>query len=355
MVSVQTLIHANAPGSGKGLLVATLSTILAGRPMACMAPSPSDAEEAKRITALLMTGATLALIDNVADSLGSASLDALLTASVWESRVLGSSRMVRLPVQLSLFATGNNIRLRGDTGRRTLAIRLTSPDENPERRTGFRYDPLLPWVAAQRSRLLTAALTLLRAYVVAGQPDQCLPAWGSYEGWSALVRGCLVWAGQPDPGATRLDLQGAGDDTTLALGDLLAGWEAIAAQFGGRCTAAQVHAVLTMDAGRQQHPHLWAALDELAPGGTGRLPTVRQIGNTLKRFRGRVVGGRVLEKSGTRGEAGIYWAVRPIAPVPSVITGPETTPASAVSGTGPSSEEATSTDPSGDGGHPAAA
>src|SRR5262245_44615863 len=52
-----------------------------------------------------------------------------------------------------------------------------------------------------------------------------LPAWGSFEGWSALVRSAVVWADLPDPGETRLQLQESADVTAEWMGVLLGCWE----------------------------------------------------------------------------------------------------------------------------------
>ncbi len=50
---------------------------------------------------------------------------------------------------------------------------------------------------------MSAALTILRAYHVAGRPDQKLPSWGSFTVWSELIRGALVWTGLADPFLTQ--------------------------------------------------------------------------------------------------------------------------------------------------------
>jgi hypothetical protein len=90
-------------------------------------------------------------------------------------------------------------------------IRLESPEEHPEKRADFHRPHLLSWIAENRLQLLAGALTILRAYIVDGRPDMKLPAWGSFEGWSALVRSAVVWVGMPDPGQTRVVLQETAD------------------------------------------------------------------------------------------------------------------------------------------------
>ena len=51
--------------------------------------------------------------------------------------------------------------------------------------------------------------------------------WGSFEAWTDLVRHAVVWAGLPDPGATRKELTTQADREAAALRQLMAGWEEI--------------------------------------------------------------------------------------------------------------------------------
>ena len=110
-------------------------------------------------------------------------------------------------------ATGNNLIFAGDMTRRALLCRMDAGMEHPEGRS-FDLD-LRTWVPANRVRLVAAGLTILRAFVVAGRPglDRLKP-FGSFEAWSNLVRGALVWLGEPDPCITRKHI--AADDPVKA-------------------------------------------------------------------------------------------------------------------------------------------
>src|SRR5262245_57668872 len=92
---------------------------------------------------------------------------------------------------------------------------------------GFRHPNLLQHVRENRLALLTAGLTILRAFVVAGRPEAGLKPWGSFEGWSGLVRNCIVWLGLLDPGDTRRELAEASDRDAAALRMLFAGWHEV--------------------------------------------------------------------------------------------------------------------------------
>ncbi len=65
----------------------------------------------------------------------------------------------------------------------------------------------------------------LRAYIVAGAPEQTRPL-GSFEGWSRLVRDALVWLGEPDPVQT-IERTRTEDPQREALAVVLAQWRAL--------------------------------------------------------------------------------------------------------------------------------
>jgi hypothetical protein len=205
------LVDANVRAAGKGLLLDCICQIVTGERFTIATYTGDEDELRKRITSLALAGDRLVLFDNLEGKFGNAVLDAALTGTAWKDRVLGVNRMAEAPLYMTWYATGNNVSVAADTARRICHVRLESPEEHPEERQDFLRPNLLAWVGENRPRLLAAALTVLRAYCVAGRPDQDLPAWGSFEGWSGLVRSAVVWIGLPDPGRTRLLLQDQAD------------------------------------------------------------------------------------------------------------------------------------------------
>jgi hypothetical protein len=144
------LVEANVPGAGKGLLVSTANLIVRGDSSAVLEFS-RDAEELQKVlTALLIQGESIAMFDNVEGTLGGGVLNKLLTAELWEGRILGTSSTVRVPNLCTWWCTGNNVSVLGDTARRVCAIRLESPLENPEERTDLHHDDLPAWVRSSR-------------------------------------------------------------------------------------------------------------------------------------------------------------------------------------------------------------
>ena len=215
------LFDANVRGSGKSLLADINSLIVTGREATRLSSPSNDEECRKRITALVMNNDAIVLIDNITDRFGSAALDAALTGTTWKDRRLGHTELIEAPLRMTWYASGNNVILAADTARRICHIRLESPLENPEDREGFEHPDIRKHVRQNRPALLAAALTILRGYIAAGSPNQKLKPWGSFEGWSDLIRGTIGWCGLADPGETRTKLRSTSDSEAGALRQML--------------------------------------------------------------------------------------------------------------------------------------
>ncbi|MBX9581988.1 MAG: hypothetical protein K2X87_16915 [Gemmataceae bacterium] len=210
---------------GKGLLADTIGLPRTGRRFPVMSYTPDREELRKKITTLAVEGERLVLLDNLAGAVGNDVLDMALTADRWKDRVLGTNRVYDGPLHVCRYATGNNVRLHADTARRACHVRVESADERPEPKADFKYPDLRAHLRSRRGPLLSAALTVLRGWVVAGRPRHGLPAWGSFEGWSAVIRKAVVFAGLSDPGDTRLALPTAADRDAAVMSAVLDGLE----------------------------------------------------------------------------------------------------------------------------------
>jgi len=271
------LVTAHAAGTGKGLLVGVISTIASGRQSpTLMDIGENEAETRKRITATLIAGAQVVSLDNLTHSLGARALCQVLTSEEYTDRVLGVSETVNLPTTgTTWLATGNNLTVSGDMTRRVLMCSLDARVERPEDRE-FSRTGLLDWCATDRKRLVAAALTMLRAFHVAGRPFGSPPL-GSFEDWSQMVRGTLVWLGMPDPLEAREAVE-VEDPERQELRTLHDGW---AHAFEGRAVSAKEAACSTAMS------ETWIAL-------VGKpQPTAREIGApVLRKYRGRLLDGR---------------------------------------------------------------
>ena len=298
-----TLIEANVQGAGKGLCAELIGLILTGRPIPTTSTDPSDPDEMRKfILGAAMAGTPMLLIDNVTGRLGCAPLEAAMTSTTITDRVLGESRQVTLTMAAVWFATGNNVRLSPDMTRRVLHVRLESPEERPEERTGFTIPDIRGWVLRHRARLLRAALCVLRGYCAAGRPSMGLRPWGSYEGWSDLVRSAVVWAGLADPHASS-DSASEGDEDTAALRTLLAAWPAD----GGGLVHLKASELLE----RAKDPHrgpFGEAVRDMLPEGVEKL-SAKAVGRCLARYLGRVLAGRKLARREDRNGVMHWFAV----------------------------------------------
>jgi hypothetical protein len=276
-------IEASTRGSGKGLLAEVACRIATGGATHVMPLTGQTAEDEKRITALLVSGASWILLDNVTE-LDSAPLSAVLTASIWRGRILGVSRMVSVPNDATWVATGNNIRLSSEMARRVIPIRLEPQEERPEERTGFRHHPLLDWVRDHRVELVSACLSLIYAWVDAGQPagEKTL---GSFERWARVMGGVLAHAGINGFLEGREALHTDADPETEDWKALYEHWWMVYQE--GSITA---KGVLGLAKQHRLLLWLWAGQNELA--------AQQRLGHALRGMRGRVLGRYCLRSAG---------------------------------------------------------
>lgn len=283
------LVEANTPGTGKGLLCDTISHLTLGREMSRMSYPSDDDEMRKNITATAIAGDRTVLIDNVGGNFGSPALDAMLTAGTWRDRMLGRSETTGdIPLSTIWYATGNNLILVGDIARRICPIRLNSPLEKPEERTDFHHADLLVWVHRQRGGLMRACMTILKAYIDSGRPNQNLTPWGSYTGWSSLVRSAVVWAGLPDPAGAKTELRSQSDRGIGVLKMIIDGMNEFDPDGMGK-TVSEMLKVFTYPEGRYEI--LKSALAEL---GGKKTITPHSVGMKLHHLKERVCGGKCI-------------------------------------------------------------
>ena len=189
------LIDAPQPGTGKDLLGDVAGTLATGGSIPSMTAPAREDEWRKQITATLKAGQPVVKIGNVDRELKSSELAAVLTTERWEARELGFSHNVVLENRATWIATGNNIKVGNDMGRRCFRISLDPRSSQPWKRTGFKYPNLLEHIRQHRAIYVGHALTLCRAWFAAGRPPGDAPVIGSYESWCRTLGGILTHAG----------------------------------------------------------------------------------------------------------------------------------------------------------------
>jgi len=211
-------------GTGKSKLVDRCAVLVRGHECPVTSQGDDETEFEKRLGAELLEGSRLISVDNCERPLGGALLCQTATQHFLKVRVLGFSKTVIVTNGTLMFATGNNLQLYGDMLRRGVIGRLDAGVERPELRTFTREDPVHT-LKRERGRYVSAALTVLHAFNVAGRPVTRQPL-GGFEGWSRLVRDTLIWLGEVDPVET---IEGArsGDPERQKLEAVIAQWRQV--------------------------------------------------------------------------------------------------------------------------------
>jgi hypothetical protein len=276
-----------APGTGKSLLVDTCAVLATGRPMPVISQGHSEEELEKRLGAALLAGDTGISLDNCDREVGGAFLCQALTQRHVNIRILGLSRNAETPSNATIFATGNNLVIAGDATRRALLCAMDAGLERPETRV---FSSNVIEVAQQRrGELVVAALTVLRAWHIAGERIGLSP-FGSFDRWSYRIREPLVWLGQIDPCETLIDVRKS-DPQRDALIAVLMQWE-LHLGINHRYTVQDV-------IGRAiNEPTLYTALISVAGSSSGQSVSNERLGRWLKRVQGKIANGLVLVQDG---------------------------------------------------------
>ena len=213
---------ATKPGSGKSLLADCISLVSTGKKPATLNMPPNDDKEAeKRYDSVLMAGDPVILIDNIQHTVKSDRLCSIATQTVIDSRILGFSKILKMPSNSLWLFTGNNISFAGDITRRVLKSRIDPRCENPEERT-FKKD-VKRFVIENRKVIVESVLTILKAFIQEKNKPVVTPL-GSFEEWSNLVRRAVIWLGLSDPVEAKKNVQNEDSDRKRLCG-LLELWK----------------------------------------------------------------------------------------------------------------------------------
>ena len=266
---------------------------LLGAPPASMSQGRAP-KRRKRLSTVLFASDPIILIDNCERDISGDFLCSMLTQEMVQARILGLSERRILPSTALVLATGNNLTLAGDASRRAVLCGLDAKVERPDARV-FDFD-FHAEVLARRAELVVAGLTVLRAYHVAGRPEQLTPM-GSFSDW-AWIRGALVWLGHADPADTRSTIleNDPRKDELITVMDL---W---AAAFSNNQTAvADIRSDGTTNA-------LYLKLIEVANCRGGKW-SGKSVGWWLRRHKDRIVSGRSFRVDGRKTDRGQLWAL----------------------------------------------
>lgn len=302
-------LHAfDAPtaGTGKSLLSELVGIVMTGQTPSMMSQGKTSEEDEKRLSAVLMTGDPLIVIDNCERTVEGDFLCTMLTQEIVQARILGKSERLTMPSNTLVISTGNNLEFAGDVTRRVLVSRMDAECERPDQRR-FDFDARQE-AYEQRGELVAAGLTVLRAYIAVGRPlDRELTPFGSFEDWSRVVREPLVWLERADPVQTRERIM-AEDPRKSELVELLTAWED--ALCNEPVTLRDIKRLHDEKPGDARYRRLYDVLTGLAGYRFGREDwNARSIGGQLGKYEGRVLGGRCLHKPEGTTASGALWQV----------------------------------------------
>ncbi len=297
-------VNAFQMGTGKTKLAQCFGILTSGRVPAVAPWAENTEEQRKSLMAAFLSGPGAILLDNIERALSSSELCAALTGETYEDRRLGFSERVKASTRVLVTVTGNNLCIAGDLSRRILPITLDHGVERPEI-LSFPFDPVAR-VAERWLSLRADALTILRAFVVAGRPAKGEGRMGSFDDWDGLVRQCVVWLRDnelapfelADPADAVSDTIKADPDTQKLQNLLYWWWD----KFRDKPTKAS-------DLAREGihisscYPVVYNELGDtlLEIAGDGNNINPRRLGRWIERHAGRLLGGKKIETVGRTG------------------------------------------------------
>jgi hypothetical protein len=214
------LVTAPLAGSGKTFFCDIASRLAEGKSIPLKAFEANEEELEKQLFSLMRSGSICVLLDNAGNGseIKSAKLDAIMTTTDYECRVLGESRTEKVPNNMLLFITGNNVAVHADSGRRWLKIRIDPRCDEPHR-LAYATDPTAQ-VMEHRQKIIVDLLTIVLCWLANPDRKTAGNPIATFGVWDAMVRQViynLAIAVDTDRVIGRDDLPEIGFDIEAAL------------------------------------------------------------------------------------------------------------------------------------------
>jgi len=264
------------------------------------------------LAGLLRAPAVMEFDNLTGDLLAHKSLCTVLSSEFMSGRILGVSKTTTVNTRVLFLSSGNNVGPVHDMTRRCLTIRLDPGCETPAARS-FKRPELVRDVLSERGLYVSAALTIVRAWITANRPKTTCKSLAGYADWSELCRQPLLWLGCADPAVSVFEAM-SDDPDRGTLDRLLTSWQRVF----GKTPAMVRDAVKQASVFKEEHQELGEVLREIA-GERGEINR-RKLGWWIRRNSGRIVNGRrFVRASGNRSaEAWQIEVVESVSPVLSV-------------------------------------
>lgn len=308
-------VRAHMVGSGKSYLcelITAFATPQRGTPTAF----PGDDEECRKLLLadLLRAPAVIEFDNLTGDLVAHKSLCTALTSEHMSGRILGVSKTASVTTRTLFLSSGNNVGPVQDMTRRCITVRLSPQVETPAGRT-FERPNLIRDVLHERGRFVSAALTIIRAWIFAGRPRTPCKELASYGDWSDLCRQPLMWLGCADPTTSVFEAMSEDPDRET-LARLLDSWFCV---FGKKDAMVRDVVKQALNAYQDENRELLEVLRDIADerGEINR----RKLGWWIRRHSGRIVNGRRIVRAAGNGSAERWRIdvvlVSPVSEVPS--------------------------------------
>jgi|GEM_PF-2811707 len=181
-----------APGVGGTLLAEVPQRLFDGFASTTTPNSSREEEMEKLMSSAAMGNESCMFFDNVRN-FNSDTVKRTCTNDQIGGRMLGSSKMVYRPNTLLWQITGINPTLDAEINRRCVYMNLNLRRASSAKRV-YQHPDFKVWLGENRSKIIGAILTLIRAWWVAGRkPGTTVLA--SFESWSKVIGGILEHAG----------------------------------------------------------------------------------------------------------------------------------------------------------------
>jgi len=283
-------VRAHQIASGKSFLCSVISSFATAGGVAPVAFPAGDEECRKLLHSELMRSPAVIEFDNLTTDLKPhKSLCSALTESRISGRVLGQSKTVLVNTNALFLSSGNNVGPIADMTRRCITINLDPKSERPASRV-FRRPNLMADLRRDREQYVSAALTIILAWIAAGSPKTSCKPLASFGSWADWCRQPLLWLGMHDPVHSAYEAMEE-DPERETLGRLIKAWERLV---GSKPVMVRDLIKATQSYTATGAEDLREVLHEVT--GSDSMLNARKIGWYLKRRAGQLVDGQRIEK-----------------------------------------------------------
>lgn len=307
-----TAFTAPTMSSGKSLLCDIAAAIATGKNVSKLTYTGNPDEDKKLLLTVLEGGDPVICYDNIVHPFGFDALDTVITEATYKGRRLGKTEDINISnIKASVFANGNNLRIKGDTTTRAILCRIDAKQEHPEERK-FNVD-LRKYVSENRNHIVEAILTTVRAYLNSGEKADLKSRYSRFEEWDSVVRSPISWLGYGDPYISRDEIDDA-DPEREEIRSLLVSWYNVFGEMEMKVSDL-INPQSSIDQKEEDRESIFQALRLIAGNSKSAEINARTLGNKLKSYKDRRELGYVLTIA-RKNQASVWWKVVKTSKIP---------------------------------------